>query len=208
MNKSIKLFLSFLILSSQQFAQDTQSKSENSEWDFNSSLYTYFIPDDFFLLPILTADKSELHLEARYNYEDRNTFSGWIGYNFQTGEELEFTAAPMIGAVLGNINGVAPGLELDLLYSSFELYSESEYLFNIEDGSGNYFYVWTELTYSPIDWLWVGIVGQRTRAYQTELDVQRGVLAGASYSIFELAGYLFNIGNDDAYFMLSIAALF
>jgi hypothetical protein len=208
MNKSIKLFLSFLILSSQQFAQDTQSKSENSKWDFNASLYSYFIHDDFFLLPTLTADKSELHLEARFNYEDRNTFSGWIGYNFQTGEELEFTAAPMIAAVLGNINGVAPGLELDLLYSSFELYSESEYLFNIEDGSGNYFYIWTELTYSPIDWLWVGIVGQRTRAYQTELDVQRGVLAGASYSIFELAGYLFNIGNDDAYFMLSIAASF
>jgi hypothetical protein len=208
MKNSIRLFLSFLILSSQQFAQDIQSKSENSKWDFNASLYSYFITDDFFLLPILTADKSELHLEARYNYEDRNTFSGWIGYNFQTGEELEFTATPMIAAVLGNTNGVAPGLKIELLYQSFELYIESEYMFNIEDGSGNYFYAWTELTYSPVDWLWVGIVGQRTRAYQAELDIQRGVLAGASYSIFELAGYIFNIGNDDAYFMLSIAASF
>jgi hypothetical protein len=208
MNKLIKFFILLIILSSQLFAQDDPKKSEKYDWDFNASVYSYFIPEDFFLLPILTADQNEIHLEARYNYEDRNTFSGWIGYNFQTGSELEFKATPMIAAVVGKLNGVAPGLEIDLLYSNFELYSESEYVFNFEDGSENYFYVWSELTYSPIDWAWVGLVGQRTRAYQSELDIQRGILLGLSHSIFEATAYMFNIGTDDYYFMLSLAASF
>jgi hypothetical protein len=206
MKNVLHIFIVLVILSSQQFGQDNQSN--DSEWNFDASLYSYFIPEDFFLLPILTADKSELHLEARYNYENRNTFSGWIGYNFQTGSDWEFKATPMIAAVVGKLNGVAPGLEIDLLYSSFELYSESEYVFNFKDGHDNFFYIWTELTYSPIDWAWVGLVGQRTRAYQTELDIQRGILIGLSHSFFEATGYVFNIGTDDAYFMLSLAASF
>jgi hypothetical protein len=190
------------------FSQNINTVEENSTWDFSTSLYFYFIPEDFFILPIVTADKNTIHLEARYNYEDRNTFSGWIGYNFKIGDELEFTATPMIAAVLGNLNGVAPGLELDLLYSNFELYSESEYVFNFADGSENYFYIWTELTYSPIDWAWFGLVGQRTRAYQIELDVQQGFVLGASYNNFLLSGYIFNVFNDDSFFVLSAEYVF
>jgi hypothetical protein len=204
MNKLIKFFILLIILSSQLFAQDNPNKSEKSDWDFNASVYSYFITEDFFLLPILTADQSKIHLEARYNYEDRNTFSGWIGYNFQTGSELEFKATPMIAAIVGKLNGVAPGLEIDLLYSNFELYSESEYVFNFEDGSENYFYVWSELTYSPIDWMWFGFVSQRTRAYETELDIQSGLLMGFYYYNFLLSGYVFNLTEDDTFFVLSV----
>ena len=204
MKKIKQVVLILLILSTQQFAQDDQSKSEKSEWDFNASIYSYFIPEDFFLLPILIADQSQIHLEARYNYEDRNTFSGWIGYNFQIGEVLEFKATPMIAVVVGNLNGIAPGLEIDLLYSNLELYSESEYVFNLANGHDNYFYVWSELTYSPIDWFYFGIVGQRTRAYETDLDIQSGILLGFSYNNFGLSGYLFNLTKDETFFLLSI----
>ncbi len=40
-------------------------------------------------------------------------------------------------------------------------------------------------------WLSVGISGQRTRLYQTNLDIQRGLLAGASLKNWELTSLPF-----------------
>ncbi|MFI5236962.1 MAG: hypothetical protein ACHQLA_03390 [Ignavibacteriales bacterium] len=208
MKKLAIIFLIFCFNFLTGFSQDFNDKSQSSHWNINPALYFYFIPDDFFMLPIVRADKDVLHLEARYNYEDRKTISAWIGYNFQTVEELEFTATPMIALVLGRTNGIAPGLELDFIFKNFELYSEAEFVLNFEDGHSNYFYNWSELTYSPTEWLWLGIVGQRTRAYQTELEIQRGLMLGTAYKNFEFTFYLFNIGYDDTFAVISTVANF
>ena len=208
MNKIIKVLILYLFISLSGFAQEHTDTTEATNWNFNTGLYFYFIPEDFFLLPIVKADRDKLHLEVRYNYEDRQTVSTWIGYNFQTGEELEISAVPMIAAVLGQSNGIAPGLELDIVYKSFELYSEAEYLFNFEDGHSNFFYNWSELTFSPTDWLWFGVVGQRTRIYQTEFEIQRGMLLGVAYKNWQFTGYLFNMFSNDSFVVLSLAADF
>lgn len=170
--------------------------SDSAQWEFNADVNFYLIPDDFFVLPVFRADKGKLHLETRYNYEDRETFSAWIGYNFMGGDKLEYTITPMLGGVVGRSNGVAPGLEITLGFKNFELYSESEYYFDVESTDNNFFYTWTDLTYSPTDWLWLGISGQRTRLYQTELDIQRGLLVGAGVKQWELTTYLYNLGYD------------
>lgn len=170
--------------------------SDSAQWEFNADVNFYLIPDDFFVLPVFRADKGKLHLETRYNYEDRETFSAWIGYNFMGGDKLEYTITPMLGGVVGRSNGVAPGLEITLGFKNFELYSESEYYFDVESTDNNFFYTWTDLTFSPTDWLWLGISGQRTRLYQTELDIQRGLLVGAGVKQWELTTYLYNLGYD------------
>lgn len=170
--------------------------SDSAQWEFNADVNFYLIPDDFFVLPVFRADKGKLHLETRYNYEDRETFSAWIGYNFMGGDKLEYTITPMLGGVVGRSNGVAPGLEITLGFKNFELYSESEYYFDVESTDNNFFYTWTDLTFSPTDWLWLGISGQRTRLYQTELDIQRGLLVGAGVKQWELTTYLYNPGYD------------
>jgi hypothetical protein len=59
-----------------------------------------------------------------------------------------------------------------------------------------------------LDWFWFGIVGQRTRVYQTELEIQRGLLIGAAYEDWEFGGYVFNIFNDDPFVVLSLAKNF
>ena len=52
------------------------------QWTFGAAAYSYFVPDDRdFVQPTVTADRGALHLEARYNYEDRETGSAWVGYN-------------------------------------------------------------------------------------------------------------------------------
>jgi hypothetical protein len=185
-----------------------QEEDSTAGWDFSSDLNFYLIPDDFFMVPIFRADKNNLHLEARYNYEDRETFSGWIGYNFSGGDDVfSYTFTPMLGGVGGLSNGVAPGLELTLTYKKFELYSEMENLFDLKNSENNFYYNWADLTYSPTDWLWFGISGQRTRLFQTALDIQRGLLVGVGLKNFELNTYVYNIG-DDPFLILTLSANF
>ena len=185
-----------------------QEKVTPATWDFSADANFYFFSDDFILLPIFRADKNALHLEARYNYEDMETFSGWVGYNFSGGNEFEYTITPMIGGVAGRTKGIAPGIEITLSYKGFELYSEGEYLFDSESTENNFYYNWADFTYSPTDWLWFGISGQRTRLYQTDLEIQRGFLIGGSLKNWELSGYLYNLGFDDPFFLLGVSVSF
>jgi hypothetical protein len=203
-------FISIGILSlfifSETLAQE-QDTLEASEWEYGVETDLYFT-DPFIFLPIFTADKGKLHFEARYNYEDLKTASAWVGYNFFGGDEFEYFITPMVGGAFGRTNGIAPGLEFTLGYAGFELYSESEYLFDFESSENNFFYSWTDLTYSPIDWLWFGISGQRTRLYQTEVEIDRGVLLGAEYKNWQFTGYAFNLFTEDVFFMLALSTNF
>ena len=183
-------------------------ETENSGWQFNPDISFYFIEDDFFILPVFRADKNKLHLEARYNYEDRETFSGWVGYNISGGNKLSYLITPMIGGVVGLTDGFAPGVEFTLGLGRFELYNEMEYLFDADSNENNYFYSWSDLTYSPTDWLWVGISGQRTRLYQTDVEYQRGLLIGAGLKSLELNAYFFNIDTDDPFIMVNLSVGF
>jgi hypothetical protein len=205
--KKIILYISLLLLLPfMGFSQQPDSKK--NKWAVEASALLYFIPDDFFVLPIVKADKNKLHLEGRYNYEDRKTVSFFGGYNFTGGNKIEYTITPMLGIALGNSDGIAPGLEMDFTWGKFELYSEMEYLFEFNEKSNSYYYNWTEFTFAPKEWLWVGITGQRTRLYQTSLDIQRGLLAGLSWKNASVSGYLFNPFTDDTFGILSLSISF
>jgi len=206
MKRLTHMFLG-LMISTAAIGQE-QDSIESKAWSFTADLNLYFIPDDFFVLPVFKADRDWMHLEGRYNYEDRETFSAWFGYNFSGGKKLEYTITPMVGGVVGLTDGIAAGLELTLSLGRFELYSESEYLFDVSSKENNFYYNWSDLTYSPTDWLWVGISGQRTRLYQTDLDIQRGLILGGGWKNWELTSYFYNIGTDDHFIVLTFSATF
>jgi hypothetical protein len=182
--------------------EDTVARSA---WNHSIDVSGYIFKDDFFVLPIYQANREWLHLEARYNYEDMNTFSAWFGYNFMGGNKFEYMITPMVGGIVGSTDGIAPGLELTFDFFGFELYSESEYVFDF-DGKEEYFYYnWTDFSFAPLDWLWFGISIQRTKLYDTDLDIQRGLLLGGGYRWFGLTGYLYNLGWDDPYGIITLS---
>jgi len=114
----------------------------------------------------------------------------------------------MVGGAFGRTDGIAPGLEFTLSYMGFELYSESEYLFDVASSEYNFFYSWTDFTYSPLDWLWFGISGQRTKLYESEVEVDRGLILGGAYRNIEITGYFYNAFTDDAFLMLALTTDF
>jgi hypothetical protein len=185
------------------------STASTNQWEFYGSVYGYVVPDSRdYVNPNFTADRDMLHLEARYNYEALETGSLWVGCNFSFGEKLVLEIAPMIGGVFGDLTGVAPGYNLLLSYKHFALSSQSEYFFDPGNSSGNFFYTWSELTYSPWGWLRAGLVTQRTKAYKSDLDIQRGFLVGATYNRIDFTTFVFNLGWTDPTIVMAIGFSF
>jgi hypothetical protein len=163
------------------------------EWSFAVTGFVFDPPDDSsYFAPIFYADRGALHLEARYNYEDLETGSFFIGRNFEAGENVTLTAVPMFGVVLGSTQGVAPGAEIEVAWRGLALYAESEYVIDLEEEDASFLYTWVEATIAPVDWLRFGLVSQRTRTYETELDIQRGLLVELSRGKLSFGFHWFN----------------
>ena len=169
-----------------------------NSWDFKASISGYLVPQgQSYASPTLAGDHGALHLEARYNDEAQRTGSLWAGYNLSVGKKLVLEATPMIGGVFGTVTGVAPGLEFTVMWKKVQLYSANEYIFDTGAKAGNFFYTWTQLTYSLPEWFTVGYVVQRTRAYQTPLVIQRGLLVGFTHKKANFTTQIFNPGQAD-----------
>jgi hypothetical protein len=183
-----------------------QSGQPATSWSYSISVFTYLLPDcSVYVQPTITADRRWLHLEARYNYEDLETGSVWVGYNFSVGRKLSLNITPMLGGVLGKTAGIAPGYRTSLGWRRLELYSEGEFVFALERSTDSFFYNWSEFSVSPTDWLRAGLVMQRTQVYRSELDVQRGFLVGLSYKRAEFTGHVFNLGEQKPTYAFSVS---
>jgi hypothetical protein len=168
------------------------------EWSFAFTGFVFDPPDDSsYFSPIFYADRGALHLEGRYNYEDRETGSVFVGRNFEAGENVTLTAVPLFGLVFGNTNGIAPGAEIEIAWRRLSLYAESEYVFDLEESDDSFLYTWSEATVSFTDWLRAGLVVQRTRTYETGLDIQRGLLVELSRGSLSFGFHWFNLDRKE-----------
>jgi hypothetical protein len=201
-----------VLLVSQAAAQTTARSTSSSlpdsttdQWAFSFNIAGYILPHDrSYASPTFSTDRGWLHLGARYNYEDKETGSLWVGYNFSFGDKLVLEVTPMIGGIFGSTTGVAPGYLASLSWKKIELSTEGEYVFDTKDHTGNFFYSWMELAYSPRDWCRAGLVSQRTKAYHTDLDIQRGLFVGFSQKKVDFTTYVFNAGWTDPTVVLSL----
>ncbi len=178
-------------------------------WSFSASVYTYIVTDDkTYAQPTITADRSWLHLEARYNSEDLETGSVWMGYNFSVGDKLSLKFTPMLGGVFGHTTGLAPGYKGSVSWWKLALYSEGEYVYVPGARADSFFYNWSELTLSPVDWFRFGIVTQRTRVYASDRDIKRGPLVGFSFKQFDLAAYVLSPDAHNPTVVVAVAVKF
>jgi hypothetical protein len=201
----VVLALAALIPGVQALAQ----ASDENPWDYSVSAYAYFPPDeDGYLQPTFTADHDWLHLEARHNYEALESGSLWVGYNFSVGEKVTFEGTALLGGVFGSTVGVAPGFKASLGWTKLQFYSEGEYLFDTNESADSFFYAWSELTWSPIDWCRLGLVGQRTRVFETEREIQRGVLVGFQGKHVAFTTYVFNLDDRSPMAVVALGVSF
>ena len=202
-------YIAWAMLATSAAHVSAQTATSPPEWTVDASVYTYFLPDEGnYAQPTIAIDRGWLHLEARYNYENLDTGSMWFGYNFGGGETVEWTLTPIIGGVFGQTDGVAPGYKGSLIWRQLEVYSEGEYVFDAHESADSFFYNWSEVTFVPAEWFRVGLVTQRTRVYETEREIQRGLLVGFTYRNLEVTTYVFNPDDSEPVVVLSVAFSF
>jgi hypothetical protein len=152
-----------LLASARVAAQEPAGASQQASYAASASLY-FLEDDEDYLQPTVALDRDRLHLEARYNYEDRDTASAWIGINLAAGDALSLEFTPMLGVVAGRTKGIAPGFKVTLGWRSL----------------------------GPAKHWRIGIAAQRTRVYETDFDIQRGLLLGASFGRLDVTAYVLN----------------
>jgi hypothetical protein len=182
--------------------------ADDKLWSFYASAYTYILPDSHYVQPAVSADRKRLHIEARYNYEALETGSAWLGVNCSGGNRLEWEFTPMLGGVFGDTTGIAPGFKASLGWRMLELSSENEYVVDAGDRSDNFFYNWSELALAPAEWFRFGLVTQRTRVYQEDREIQRGLMAGFSVWRMNFTSYVFNSDEDKPRFVFAADVTF
>ena len=161
-----------------------------------------------FAVGIAAYDRGQLHLEARYNYEARNSGSVFAGWKFIGGDALSVEVTPIVGVLFGSARGIVPGVEASVAYGPFDAYIEAEYVHDLEQSSASYYYAWSELAWKPAQWLRIGLVGQRTREIENGRDLQRGAFAQLIADKVTIGVYAFNPDASSRYFILSLGARF
>jgi hypothetical protein len=206
------LLLGALTCNAQDAALATASSrtADAPGWTYSATgMYYSFRDQDDFTLAVATADRGPLHIEARYNYEAIDSGSLFVGWKFSGGKKLTWELTPIIGAVFGPKEGIAPGFEASLAYGIVDFYTETEYVRDLEVRQDSFTYSWNELGFSPLEWLRFGIVTQRTMVYQSDRDIQRGVFAQVKYRKATLGAYIFNPDDSDNRFaVFSLGAEF
>ena len=167
--------------------------------------YAYLLPDQpNYGMAVGSVNYGALHLEARYNYEARASASVFVGWTFAGGKEVTWEVTPIIGTLFGRSRGLVPGVEASVAYKAFDVYVEAEYVFDRQSSSDNYLYAWSELGWTPVEWLRVGIVGQRTRVVDNDRELQRGLLLQVFAGKATISAYAFNPDNSNRYATVAV----
>ena len=174
-----------------------------------ATAYWYVMRDQpDFGVGVATLDRGPLHLEARYNYEARDSASLFAGWKFSGGDQVTWSATPIIGGLFGATRGVVPGLEASVAWESLDFYIEAEYVRDLDDASASYFYAWSEIGWTPVQWLRAGLVGQRTHTIDNGRDLQRGAFAQLILGKATLGIYAFNPDSGARYLIAAFGLRF
>ena len=112
----------------------------------------------------------------------------------------------MLGGAWGTTQAFVPAFEASVAWKQFDFYIEAEYVRDSHQRDDSYFYAWSELGVRPVEWLRVGIAGQRTTTYGNDREFQRGPFAQVTWGPVTIGGYWFNPGSTDQVFVGMIGA--
>ena len=185
------------------------SPATQPSWEFAITAYPTFVRGgENYTSAIGVADRGPLHIEARYNYESIGARSAFVGWTFSGEEAITWELTPLLGGAWGTTQAFVPSLEASVAWRHFDFYVEAEYVRDSRERANSYFYAWSELGFRPVEWLRVGLAGQRTRAYGGDRELQRGPFAQVTWGRVTIGGFWFNPGSREQIFVGSIGAAF
>jgi hypothetical protein len=144
------------------------------------------------------------YAELRYNYEELQTFSIYLGKNFSGGENFSYSFTPIAGRIMGDMNGYSIGLNTDLEYKKLFFSSQSQYSASVNDRHQNFFFAWSELGYKPLKWFYAGVALQNTHVHKTNAKCEPGLLVGLEFDRLSVPVYALSPASENRYFIIGI----
>lgn len=148
--------------------------------------------------------KNNWYGAARYNYDEARTFALYAGRTFSGRGDLSYSATPMVGGLMGKMNGGSVGMNVDLDFENLFFSTQSQYSFSLEEKTNKYFFTWSELGYQATPWLYGGMALQQTNAYHSAVKFEPGCMIGLSVKRWTVPLYIFNQAGGDPYFVMGI----
>jgi len=144
--------------------------------------------------------KNNWYGEARYNYEEVETFSLYLGRAITGGNDLNYSFVPMLGGSVGKFKGVSTGVNVDMDYNKFFFSSQSQYSMPTNPYGHYFWYSWSEVGYQSLKWLYAGLSVQHTHDRLAGDDLQPGMMIGFTFNKFTIPVYTFDpFGNGRSF---------
>lgn len=145
------------------------------------------------------------YVEARYNYEEMNTISVYLGKTFSSEDKLRYSVTPMLGAVAGQFKGGSVGINAVVDYEKIFFSTQSQYTFSIHERREDFFFAWSELGYQPWKWFFVGLSTQQTYLVKVNASLSEpGIMVGFTVGKWTFPLYSFRPMSNNKYFVLGI----
>lgn len=151
--------------------------------------------------------------QVRYNYEDDKTFSFNWGRPIIYDKEFYLEFIPTIGASVGNFTGVSPGFQAYSEIGKFEVFTTSQYSYNLLHPKESFFFNWTEALFKIKNTVKLGASCQVLSTYnaphiseaeKNPLQLDAAFVAGLQYKRFYLSTYFYNFWNSTRFYTVGI----
>lgn len=142
--------------------------------------------------------------EARYNYDEKNTFSLLAGKSFSGKKNLNWSITPMTGIAFGELSGWTNGVNIAIDKSGFFFNTQSQYTISTTDKYENFLFNWCEAGYQPFDWIYGGLSVQHTQLPKSKALIEPGIMLGICFKKISFPLYVFNTFSDDRFFVLGV----
>jgi hypothetical protein len=97
---------------------------------------------------------------------------------------------------------------LSVSYKGIELFTQGEYFIDAARRDSNFFYTWTEISAAPVEWLRLGLVIGRTKAFGSDFDIRRGLFIGFTYKKVDFTTCWLSPGSINSAIVFSVAVNF
>ncbi|MEP7254509.1 MAG: hypothetical protein ABI666_01970 [Ferruginibacter sp.] len=180
---------------------DVQAQDKNGFENYN----LLSSRDAYVWMPVVHhLGKNGLYTEMRYNYEDRNTASVYVGKNFSDEKTISYSVKPMLGIVFGKFNGGSIALNVDADYKKLYISMQTQYTISKDEVTENFFFNWTEIGYQPVKWFYTGLSTQLTKIYKRNPEAEYGILVAFSLKKITIPIYVFSPLSNNRNFIIGI----
>ncbi len=155
----------------------------NLDWSKNENIQ---------IIPQIWTYINKFYLEGRYNYENINTFSLYVGRSISYNNKVYFDFIPMIGGVIGKTNGISPGFNFQLDYKNFSTFTEFQYTIDLKNTYNSFFWDWTRFSFNIFKYVNIGGAIQILDEDIGNLSFKVGPMIGFIYKKFEFEFYTYN----------------